>query len=135
MEGFRKAYNLPNSWGFWRERIVAFYLVFLALVPLGFATLLVAFGNEIEIWGQAQTMHLFKPLIILVWGRRARGHRHADQHRFYEPGCTTMAFPRRNHGAGVLPGAVLATVLWFPATMFFGWYVTHYARTRWSMGH
>ena len=26
-----------------------------------------------------------------------------------------------------MPGAVLATLLWFPATMFFGWYVTNYA--------
>ena len=26
-----------------------------------------------------------------------------------------------------MPGAVLATFLWFPATMFFGWYVTNYA--------
>jgi membrane protein len=26
-----------------------------------------------------------------------------------------------------MPGAVMATFLWFPATMLFGWYVTHYA--------
>jgi membrane protein len=126
MEGFRKAYNLPNSWGFWRERVVAFYLVFLALVPLGFATLLVAFGNEIEIWVQAQTMHLFKPLIILVW----------DGVRWAIAMLTSIAFmslvyhhgiPKTQSWRRVLPGAVLATLLWFPATMFFGWYVTHYA--------
>lgn len=126
MEGFRKAYNLPNSWGFWRERLVAFYLVFLALIPLGFATLLVAFGNEIEIWVQAQTMHLFKPLIILVW----------DGARWGIAMLTSIAFmslvyhhgiPKTQSWRRVLPGAVLATVLWFPATMFFGWYVTHYA--------
>ncbi len=126
MEGFRKAYNLPNSWGFWRERAVAFYLVFLALIPLGFATLLVAFGNEIEVWVQAQTMHLFKPLIILVW----------DGVRWGIAMLTSIAFmslvyhhgiPKTQSWRRVLPGAVLATVLWFPATMFFGWYVTHYA--------
>lgn len=126
MEGFRKAYNLPNSWGFWRERAVAFYLVFLGLIPLGFATLLVAFGNQIEAWVQAETMHLFKPLIILVW----------DGARWGIAMLTSIAFmslvyhhgiPKTQSWRRVLPGAALATILWFPATMFFGWYVTHYA--------
>ncbi len=126
MEGFRKAYNLPNIWGFWKERFIAFYLVFLALIPLGFATLLVAFGNQIEAWVQAETMHLFKPLIILVW----------DGVRWAIAMLTSIAFmslvyhhgiPKTQSWRRVLPGAVMATVLWFPATMFFGWYVTHYA--------
>jgi membrane protein len=126
MEGFRKAYNLPNIWGFWKERFIAFYLVFLALIPLGFATLLVAFGNQIEAWVQAETMHLFKPLIILVW----------DGVRWGIAMLTSIAFmslvyhhgiPKTQSWRRVLPGAIMATVLWFPATMFFGWYVTHYA--------
>src|SRR5689334_4216744 len=50
MEGFRKAYNLPNTMGFWKERAVAFTLVMLALIPLWFATILVVFGNQIEDW-------------------------------------------------------------------------------------
>jgi len=126
MEGFRKAYNLPNIWGFWKERFIAFYLVFLALIPLGFATLLVAFGNQIEAVVQAETMHLFKPLIILVW----------DGVRWAIAMLTSIAFmslvyhhgiPKTQSWRRVLPGAIMATVLWFPATMFFGWYVTHYA--------
>lgn len=126
MEGFRKAYNLPNIWGFWKERFIAFYLVFLALIPLGFATLLVAFGNQIEAWVQAETMHLFKPLVILVW----------DGVRWGIAMLTSIAFmslvyhhgiPKTQSWRRVLPGAIMATVLWFPATMFFGWYVTHYA--------
>ncbi|HEY5027780.1 MAG TPA: YhjD/YihY/BrkB family envelope integrity protein, partial [Candidatus Angelobacter sp.] len=67
MDGFRKAYGMANTWGFWRERAIALYLVLLALVPLGFATILVAFGTEVENWVQSGTMHLFKPLILLVW--------------------------------------------------------------------
>jgi membrane protein len=35
--------------------------------------------------------------------------------------------PKTQSWRRVLPGAIMATVLWFPATMFFGWYVTHYA--------
>ncbi|HEY3768630.1 MAG TPA: YhjD/YihY/BrkB family envelope integrity protein, partial [Candidatus Angelobacter sp.] len=34
MDGFRKAYGMANTWGFWRERAVALYLVLLALIPL-----------------------------------------------------------------------------------------------------
>src|SRR5947209_12741705 len=67
MDGFRRAYGMANTWGFWKERAVALYLVFLALIPLGFATLLVAFGDQIADWIQAETLHIFKPLILLVW--------------------------------------------------------------------
>ena len=33
MDGFRRAYAMQNTWGFWKERLIAVYLVFLALVP------------------------------------------------------------------------------------------------------
>jgi membrane protein len=35
--------------------------------------------------------------------------------------------PRTQSWRRILPGATMATFLWFPATMLFGWYVTHYA--------
>lgn len=126
MEGFRKAYNLPNTMGFWKERAVAFYLVTLALIPLWFATILVVFGNQIEDYIQSETMHLFKPLVILVW----------DGVRWGIAILTSVAvmslvyhhgLPKTQSWRRVLPGAVMASLLWFPATMFFGWYVTHYA--------
>lgn len=126
MEGFRKAYNMPNTWGFWKERAIAFYLVLLALIPLGFATVLVAFGSEIEDWLQAQTMHLFKPLIVLVWV----GVRWAIS---LATGVAVMGLiyhhglPKTQSWRRVLPGAAMATLLWFPATMLFGWYVKDYA--------
>jgi membrane protein len=126
MEGFRKAYNVPNTWGFWKERAIAFYLVLLALIPLGFATILVAFGSEIEDWLQTQTMHLFKPLILLVWvGVRwgiALGTSVAVMLLIYHHGV-----PKTQSWRRVLPGAVVASLLWFPATMLFGWYVKDYA--------
>ena len=126
MDGFRRAYEIPNAWGFWKERAIAVYLVFLALVPLGFATILVAFGDQIENWVQDQTIHVFKPLILLVWD----GVRWAIA---ILTGIAVMALiyhnglPKTQSWRRVLPGAALATFLWFPATMFFGWYVTHYA--------
>lgn len=126
MDGFRKAYGMVNTWGFWRERLIALYLVLLALIPLGFATILVAFGSEVENWAQSETMHLFKPLVLLVW----------DAARWAIALLTAIAvmaliyhhgLPKTQSWRRVLPGAVMAGVLWFPATMLFGWYVRDYA--------
>jgi membrane protein len=126
MDGFRRAYAMANTWGFWKERAIALYLVSLALVPLGFATILVAFGEQIETWMQDQTMHLFRPLILLLWdGVRwtiALLASIASIALIYHHGM-----PKTQSWRRVMPGAVLATFLWFPATMLFGWYVTHYA--------
>ena len=126
MEGFRRAYEIPNTWGFWKERAVAMYLVLLTIAPLTFATLLVAFGDQIENWVQDQTMHLYRPLIILVW----------DGVRWAIAAATSVALmsliyhnglPKHQSWLRVLPGACLSTFLWFAATTLFGWYVTHYA--------
>ena len=126
MDGFRRAYNMPNTWGFWRERGIALYLVLLALIPLGFATLLVAFGDQVENWVQSETMHLFKPVVLLAW----------DAGRWLIALVTAIAImalmyhhgmPKTQSWRRVLPGAVMAGVLWFPATLLFGWYVKDYA--------
>lgn len=126
MDGFRRAYGMQNTWGFWKERAIALYLVLLALIPMGFATILVAFGNEVENWIQAETMHLFKPLIILLW----------DGVRWAIALVTSIAvisliyhhgLPKTQSWRRVLPGATVASLLWFPATMVFGWYVREYA--------
>jgi membrane protein len=126
MDGFRRAYGMVNTWGFWKERAIALYLVFLALIPLGFATLLVAFGDQIADWIQAETLHIFKPLILLVW----------DTARWIIALLTAIALmalmyhhgmPKTQSWRRVLPGAIMAGVLWFPATLIFGWYVRDYA--------
>jgi membrane protein len=126
MDGFRRAYGMANTWGFWKERVIALYLVFLALIPLGFATLLVAFGDQIADWIQAETLHMFKPLILLVW----------DTGRWIIALLTAIALmalmyhhgmPKTQSWRRVLPGAIMAGVLWFPATLIFGWYVRDYA--------
>lgn len=126
MEGFRRAYCMPNTWGFWKERAIAVYLVFLALLPMTFATILVVFGDEIEAWIQSGTTHIFRPVVWLVFVLI----------RWVIAILTSIAFigliyhhgmPKTQSWRRVLPGAMLATVLWFPATMLFGRYVTNYS--------
>ena len=126
MDGFRKAYQLQNTWGFWKERLIALSLVVLALVPLGFATVLVAFGNQIEDWVQVQTLHLFRPAVRLLFTLArlviALATSVAVISLIYHNGV-----PKRQSWRKVLPGALMAAVLWFPATITFGWYVRNYA--------
>src|SRR5690242_4828734 len=44
MEGLRQAYQLPQTWGLLKERLIAFRLVIAAGLPITFSTILVAFG-------------------------------------------------------------------------------------------
>jgi len=127
MSGFRRAYGIQdNPWGFWKERSMAFLLIPLSIVPLGFATILVGFGNQLQNWLAAHTIYELRGTILLlwVWGRWSIGTLTsiAVIALIYH-----MAIPRTQSWQRVLPGAVLATILWFAATLCFGWYVTNYA--------
>ncbi len=126
MEGFRHAYELPKTWGLVKERLIAFSLVVLAGVPLGFATVLVAFGSRIEARVLFHLNHEFGFYILLLW----------TVTRWVIATMTSIAVialiyhnavPRTQHWHSVLPGAVLATGMWFFATLVFGWYLQHYA--------
>jgi membrane protein len=126
MDGFRRAYCIPNPWGFWRERIMAFLLIPLSLLPMAFATVLVAFGNQVENWLSLHTWYELRPLVVVSW--RAG--------RWIISGITSvtvialiyhMSVPRTQSWRRVLPGAALATLMWFGATLAFGLYVTRYA--------
>jgi membrane protein len=126
MEGFRNAYQLPKIWGLFKERMVAFSLVVLAGIPLCFATSLVAFGNRIETRILFEMGHEFGPYILLMW----------TAIRWTIATLTSIAVialiyhnavPRTQPWHSVLPGAALATALWFLATGLFGWYLQNYA--------
>jgi membrane protein len=126
MEGFRNAYQLPKIWGLIKERMIAFSLVILAGIPLTFATILVAFGSRIEtriLFGLGREFGL---LILLMW----------TVIRWLIATLTSIAVialiyhnavPRTQPWHSVLPGATMATVLWFLATALFGWYLQNYA--------
>jgi membrane protein len=126
MEGFRRCYELPKIWGLVKERLVALSLVVLAGIPLSFATILVAFGNRIETRILFHIGHEFSPYIYLMWMFL----------RWLIAITTSVsvialiyhnAVPRTQPWHSVLPGATLATGLWFVVTMLFGWYVQNYA--------
>ncbi|HWY71701.1 MAG TPA: YihY/virulence factor BrkB family protein [Terriglobales bacterium] len=127
MSAFRRAYGIEvNPWSFWKERAMALLLVPLSMVPLGFATVLVGFGNQLQNWLEAHTIYELRGAVLLlwVWGRWSIG---ALTSIAVIAVIYHLAIPRTQSWRRVLPGAVLATAMWFAATICFGWYVTNYA--------
>jgi membrane protein len=125
MDGFRRAYQLPKTWGLVQERAIAFSLVLMAGIPMTFSTILVAFGSRIETRILFHLGHEFGPLILLLWGAI----------RWTIAILTSIAViqliyhnavPRTQPWHSVLPGAVLATAMWLISTALFGWYLQHY---------
>jgi membrane protein len=126
MEGFRRCYELPKIWGLVKERLIAFLLVIFALLPMTFATLLVALGSKIETSILFYTAREFNPYILLMW----------TAIRWLIATLTSIAVialiyhnavPRTQPWHSVIPGATLATGMWFSATLLFGFYLKHYA--------
>src|SRR5271169_6232924 len=126
MEGFRNAYQMPKIWGLVKERMIAFLLVILAGVPLVFASFLLVFGNQIEQWIVYRVGHELGPYILGLW----------TAVRWIIAALTSIAVialifhhgvPRTQPWHRVLPGSVLATVLWFVSTVLFGVYLRRFA--------
>jgi len=126
MEGFRRCYELPKIWGLVKERLISFALVILAGLPMTFSTLLIAFGSKIETRILFYTAHEFSPYILLMW----------TSIRWIIATLTSIAVialiyhnavPRTQPWHSVIPGATLATAMWFSSTLLFGFYLQHYA--------
>jgi membrane protein len=127
MEGFRRAYRVGReSWGFWRKRIRALMLVPIVLVPLTLASMLVVFGHQIEIWMIERTGHELRTVVLLLW-RMARWTVAVTTGAIVLAALYHFGTKRTEHWGWVLPGAVATTLVWFPATLAFGWYVTRVA--------
>ncbi len=125
MEGFRKAYQMPKTWGIVKERLIAILLVILAGLPMAFASFLLAFGNQIERWTIFHAGHQLGPYILGLW----------TAVRWIIAMLTSVAViglvyhhgvPRTQPWHRVLPGSALATVLWFVSTVLFGVYLRRF---------
>src|ERR1035437_10036265 len=125
MEGFRRCYELPKIWGLVKERLVAFQLVVFALIPMTFATLLVAVGSKFE----ARLLPFIHPdfsvYVFLLWGAT----------RWLIATLTSIAVialiyhhavPRTQPWHSVMPGAMLATIMWFSVTVGFRAYLQYF---------
>jgi membrane protein len=125
MDGFRRCYELPKTWGLVKERLIAFQLVIFALIPMTFATLLVAVGSKFEARLLPYVDPDFSIYVFLLWGMM----------RWLIATLTSIAVialiyhhavPRTQPWHSVMPGAMLATVLWFSTTVGFRAYLQHF---------
>lgn len=148
MEGFRRAHDLPLLRGsFWRRRGRALALVPLSLVPMTATSALVVFGNALTHWVGRDLPPELKPTfsmvaLVLRWTTALAGSTAIigmiyhlgtdltlDVRTRLEPWVREPWNLLRRHWTwrASLPGAALATALWFLATLLFGFYVTRYA--------
>ncbi len=125
MDGFRRCYELPKTWGLVKERLIAFQLVIFALIPMTFSTLLVAVGSKFEARLLPYVDPDFSLYVFLLWGMM----------RWLIATLTSIAVialiyhhavPRTQPWHSVMPGAMLATVLWFSTTVGFRAYLQHF---------
>jgi membrane protein len=105
---------------------LAFLLVPLTLVPLTLAAALIIFGRILAHTLAANADHQVSAAVLFLW----------LVIRWSIAMLTSVAMlcvlyhlstPNSPGWSKVLPGAGLATALWFPSTLLFGWYVTRYA--------
>ncbi len=127
MEGFRRAYHLEKGgWTFGRERLVAAGLIPFCLVPLIFATLIVAFGHQIELLIIENSDHTFRHIVLIGW-RMVRWTIALSTTALVLALVYRFGTPRPRPWRFIVPGAAGATVIWFLSTLFYGWYVTRFA--------
>jgi membrane protein len=127
MEGFRRAYRLPtDDWSFWGRRFRALLLVPIVLAPLALASLLVVFGHQIEAWMIENANHAMRLIVVILW-RLTRWSIALATSVAVLSALYHFGTRRKEHWLRVAPGAVTGTVLWFPSTLAFGWYVTRMA--------
>lgn len=130
MEGFQAAYNLPTGRPFLQQRGVAALLVVCAVAPLVLGSTMILFGSRWE----TQIIDFLgfeadaRPTLWVVIASRvlrdllAFGSIMLAAALLYQIGPNTPVRFRR-----VLPGALVATVMWLLSTQAFGWYVRNIA--------
>jgi len=153
MEGFRRAHRLPvDRKSFWIRRRRALELVPLSMLPFTVASALVVFGHRIALWlAHAMSGSMLVTFYAVAYGLRwavalagstgilaviyhlgtdVSTHltEHLVPHDLGPLLRKPMQILRKDWSwEASLPGAALATGLWFISTLLFGYYVTRFA--------
>ena len=133
MEGLHRAAGVPfRCWGFWQKRGRSLLLVPLSLAPLAVASILVVFGRLITEWVAEHLIVAARPAFFGIalavrWTIALAGVVGLSA-LIYHVGVpqSERATPRQSW-VQTLPGAIVATAMWFISTLVFGWYVTRVA--------
>jgi membrane protein len=133
MEGLHRAAGVPiQTWSFWRKRIRSLLLVPLSLLPFAIASVLVVFGRFITEWFAehlaVEARPIFFDMALAVRWTIALAAVAGLTALIYHVGVPEVerTTPRKSW-VHTLPGAIVATAMWFISTLIFGWYVTRVA--------
>ncbi len=127
MEGFRRAYSLPQeAWGFWGRRLRALMLLPIALVPLSIATLVIVFGHQIELWMIDNAGHELRHIVLFFW-RLARWSIAVLTSTTVLSALYHFGTSRTEHWFGWGRERSRQLLSGFRSTLAFGWYVTRVA--------
>jgi membrane protein len=140
MAGFRRAYRLSrledteqmrqetrrHRWKAWQRRVRALLLVPIALIPLSLASAILIFGKPIEFWMIDNAGHDLRPVVLVLW-RLVRWSLALLTSIAVLGTVFHFGTDSKESWRCVVPGAITATLLWFPVTLAFGVYVTRLA--------
>lgn len=129
IEAFQAAYEKRDTRGAVRQRVLEIALVLMSLLPAVGATALILLGDQVETevlrWlGVLGTEEILRPGVRLV-GRLARYGLALSSVCL----VTMMLYwlgPDVKERRRLLPGALLATILWLGLTQAFAWYVRNF---------
>lgn len=131
MEGFRSIYHIPSGRGFIRDRGMAIFLVFTAIVPVWAASALLVIGARSErvmiSWLGVSTSGVELKGWLSFTGQLLRYGVAFGTFVLVTAMVYFFGPNRKQRFRHLFPGAALATVLWFLATIVFGWWVRHVA--------
>jgi membrane protein len=127
IDGFHMAYRVPKGRDFFHNTAVAMGLVLAGVLPFAAASALLIFGQQLEsvVLNWFKVDPLLNPLAA-VWEALYRFARFvvAIAAMIWLSTIVYYYAPyRKQKFRMVIPGAVLATILWVGATLGFSWYV------------
>jgi len=131
MQGFQAAYRIEKGRPFLKQRLMAILLVIFVALPIVAASSLIVFGARTE-------RIVFTSMGLLDGDQQLRGWvSFLGQLLRFALALGAIVFStallyyigpnRPNKLRRVLPGATVATALWWAATTIFGWYVRNIA--------
>lgn len=131
IEGFQAAYRLPAGRSAVRHQLVAIALVLIAAGPVIGASALVVTGDRVERWvlawlGVMPAGEQLRGGVVLA-GYIARYGLALGSIIVATAGLYYLGPNRRQQWRKVIPGALVATILWLGATVGFAWYVRNIA--------
>ena len=90
------------------------------LVPLALATIVLVFGRAIELWLILNAGHQLRSIVLFLW-RMARWSLALGTSLAVLGALYHFGTKRGEHWMRIMPGAIAASIVWFSATLAFGW--------------